>query len=268
MLLGVLAVCAGGCSDAKINDVVVKLFEPKRTPEQQLVVAFAAEDADTRRAALAKVAGSKKYDRGWAVKGYVTVALLDSDPQARCVAVRGLARTGAPEATDTALKLLNHREQPAGVVRPPEAVVRWDAALALARLSAEAQVPEERRDEVRATLIKTLRLDDDRHVRGAAAQGLRHYAAVETVRALVDGLSDADFAVVHECEESLVFLTGTTHGCDALAWSEWVAANEGALFARAGEVPESRRPPYSNRLGKAGYDMKQFMQWLVPARKE
>jgi hypothetical protein len=259
---------SAGCSDQKINDFVVKIFEPKRTPQQHMLAAFAAEDPDLRRDSLAKVAQSKEFDRDWAIRGYVAIALLDTDTQARCVALRALARVPDPRAVDTALKLLNYRQYPPQEVRPPDALCRWDATVVLVEQSAAGRVPPERAEEVRAALCDRLRLDSDRHVRAAAARGLAYYPTPQTVEALVAGLNDESFAVVYECEESLVRLTGCTHHCDALAWEEWVAANRENLFAQAGNIPPSRRPPYRNRLEKVGYDVNQFVRWLVPAGKE
>ena len=251
-----------------MNSLVVKVFEPRRSPQQHMLAAFASEDPDVRRDALSKVAAGKSCNSDWAIKGYVVVALLDTDQQSRCVALRALGRTGDPRAVEAALKVLNHEDYPPREVRPPGPICRWDAALALAQLSAGAQVPEELREQVATILAERLRVDPDRHVRTAAAGGLGYYPAEETVQTLIGGLNDEEFAVVHECEESLVRLTGYTHGCDALAWEDWFEAHRGDLFARAGEIPESRRLPYRNRFEKAGYDVKRFVRWLVPARKE
>jgi hypothetical protein len=268
LLCGLAAGLCGGCSDSKLNSFVVKLFEPKRTPQQQMLIAFASEDPDQRRVALAKVAKSKQRNSDWAIKGYITIALLDSDTQSRCVAVRALANSGDPRAVETLLKLLNYRDYPPQEVRPPEALCRWDATKALADLSVAGSVPAEQRDLARQTLINRLQRDVDRNVRIAAARGLSVYLHDDALTALIERLTDEDFAVVHQCEESLVRLTGRTFHCDALAWATWHEEHREDAFAHANEIPESRRPPYSNRFEKAAYDVKEFMRWLVPGRKE
>ncbi len=140
--------------------------------------------------------------------------------------------------------------------------------LALAQLSESAQVPLDLNASAQASLIERLRMDDDEQVRTAAARGLGYYPTEESVRALIGGLNGQEFAAVHECENSLVRLTGCTHDCDPLAWQDWVEANKDDLFAQAGNVPESRRLPYSNGFGKAAYNTHQFFRWLVPGRKE
>ena len=267
-LLVVIAAFITGCGDAQKNNFIVNLFEPKRTPQQHMVVAFASPDPDTRRAALTKVAQSKQFNRDWAIHGYITITLLDTDPQARCVAIRALARTGDPRAVETMLKLLNYRQYPPEEIQPPGALCRWDATSALADLSAAGQVPEEYQDKACKTLIERLSSDKDRQVRTAAARGLGHYLTEESVRALINGLTDEGFVVAHQCEEALVRLTGYTHNCSAPAWEDWFESNRDDLFAHAGEVPEARQLPYNNRIEKVGYNVKRFVRWLVPERKE
>lgn len=268
LCLLLLAAALTGCNDSQMNNFVVELFEPKRTPEQQMVAAFAAEDPDIRRAALAKVAESKKSGADWAIDGYATIALLDNDPQARCVALRALGRNAPLRALEVTLKVLNHRDYPPSEVFPPDELTRWDATEVLANIATAGLVPEESAGRAQATLIARLRDDRNREVRIAAARGLQVFAQLETVRALIDGLADEEFAVVHRCEESLVALTGVTHHCDALAWEEWYTAHQANLFANRGEMPASRRLPYDNRFKKAAYDFRQFMDWLIPGKKE
>ena len=202
------------------------------------------------------------------LRPFIAIALLESDAQTRCVAIRALARTGDPRATETALQILNYRGQPPQNVRPPVALCRGDAAEALGTLSEHGQVPEQQRPAVLKALRDRLRLDTDRHVRIAAARGLAYCPEPAAVEALIDGLRDADFAVVHQCEESLVRLTGYTHDCSVLAWEQWLAAHRDDLFANAGRIPESRQPPYHTRWGKFSYESKEFFRWLWPGRKE
>lgn len=262
-----LAGCGEGGIETKLDEGFQALFQPRRTPQQYMLVAVSSDDPDLRREAVAHISKSKYYDREWAIKGFVAIALLESEPQTRCVAIRALARTGDPRATETALKILNYERYPPQEVWPPVPLVRWDATQALADLSARGEVPEVHREEVFKTLLDRLRNDSDRHARIAAARGLACYPNEETVSALIEGLRDTDFAVIHQCEESLVKLTGRTHDGDALAWEDWLAANGDRLFAHAGEVPESRQPPYRNRWEKAAYDTQDFIRWLWPGPK-
>lgn len=257
-----------GCSDVKIDAIVKKVFEPRRTPQQYMLVAVSDPDPDLRRDAVTRIAKSDLHARDWAVKGFVAIALLENDSQTRCAAVRGLARGGDPRAVDTLVRILAWREYPAEEVRPPDDVCRWDAAAGLAELSKRGAVPDERRADVQRVLIDRLRSDSERHVRIGAARGLAYHPGVDAAEALIAGLRDDDFAVVRECEMSLVRLTGVTHDCDPYAWTTWLAQQREGPFASAGSVPESRRPPYTNLVEQAVYDGGQWLRFLFPGRKE
>jgi hypothetical protein len=270
----VLLASVAGCSnneasvDASLDRAFKKLFEPRRTPQQYMVLAVSSEDADVRRDAVAKISESKLYDREWAVKGFIAIALLESEEQTRCVAIRALARTSDPRAFQTMLKILNHRDHPPEEVWPPTDLVRWDATLALAVLSEKDAILEEQRDAVQAALIERLRRDSNRHARIAAARGLGCYLDEAVIEALIAGLRDEDFTVAHECENSLVKLTGRTHNTDVLAWEEWFDEHRDRAFAHAGEIPPERQLPYDNRWEKSWWETKELVRWLWPGEKE
>ncbi|MBN2445453.1 MAG: hypothetical protein JXO22_01910, partial [Phycisphaerae bacterium] len=217
-------------------------FRMGRGGESAMLVAMSDEDAGTRREALVRVAESRDHAADWAVSGYTAIALLDDDPQTRCVAIRALAATCDPTAAQTFLVILTHESHPLTKVRPPTAPVRWEAAEALADCVNAGDVPEELRTHTREALIAILDGDPDKGVRLAGADGLGAYAGdVVVVDALIRGLADADFAVAHACENSLVRLTGVTQHCDARAWRKWRSEHGDDLFAHVGETPESRR---------------------------
>jgi len=260
--------CGEGGIDAAFDAGFKRLFTGRKTPQQYMLVAVSSSDPDARRDAVARVSKSKDHDSEWAIKGFVAIALLESEPQTRCVAIRALARTGDRRATETALKILNYRNHPPREVWPPVPLVRWDATEALADLSAGGQVPDALLAKVHETLLTRLRDDSNRHARIAAARGLAFYPEQATVETLIDGLRDEDFAVVHQCEEALVHLTGRTHDGNAFAWRQWLAEHRDDAFAHAGEIPESRRLPYNNRWQKTTYETKELIRWLWPGAKE
>ena len=273
-LLGLSAItlplcgCGSQGFSATLDEGFKRLFTGQRTPQQYMLVAVSSEDPDTRREAVAKIADSKQYDREWAIKGFIAIALLESDSQTRCVAIRALARTGDPRATETALKILNHGDHPPQEVWPPTALCRWDATEALATLSGGGFVPDKHREQVFTTLVDRLRLDSDRHARIAAAHGLATYPRRASIEALIGGLQDKDFAVAHECENSLVQLTGRTNNLDPVTWKAWLDTNREQLFAHAGEIPTSRQLPYKNRWQKTWYETKDLVEFLWPGPKE
>lgn len=268
--LALTLVCAPGCGEQKfsLDAAVKKLFEPRRTPQQYMLIAVSDADSDVRREAVAKVAASKQARLDWAVQGFAAIALLENNPHARSVAIRGLVQSNDPLATEVCLKLLNHEEYPASEVRPPDDVVRAEAAMALATLLGSDRVPADSRPIARDTFLRLLTVDEDRHARIAAARGLGFFPETSSLEALIQGLRDSDFAVVHECESSLVRLTGETHHCNALDWEAWYESHKSDAFANAGQVPESRRPPYDNRFEKFFYDSGQVVEWLWPGKKE
>lgn len=233
-----------------------------------MVVAVSSEDPVQRRRALSRIGSSSHRNEEWSLDGLSTIARLDADAQMRCVALRALAECSDRRAAETMICVLNWADQPDGCVRSPSEVVRWDAVLGLARLSERGLVPADLADAARATLLDELSHDNDRHARIAAARGLRCYAHESSVRGLLDALDDPDFAVVRQCEESLVALTGVTHRCNRLAWQRWFDEHGADLFAHKGETPDSRRPPYSNALEETAYRTRLWWNWLWPPAKE
>jgi HEAT repeat protein len=229
--------------------------------------AVTSKDPAVRRDAVIRVAKGRHAADDWAISGYEALALLDEDAHVRCVALRALARTRAPRATDSALKILNHEDYPPGEVRPPDALTRADAVLALADLSAAGAVTAQQRPAVVSTLLERLRADKDKQARAFAARGLGAFPQEDVVAALIAGVSDPDFVVVHACEDALVRLTGVTNRCNASDWEKWFESNRGNLFAGAGSVPESRRPRYTNRLEQAGYEMSEWWDGFFPESK-
>lgn len=243
------------------------LFEPRRSAQQNLLVAVSDQDPDTRRDSVAQVAHSDERNSEWAIKGFIAIALLESDSQARCVAIRGLSAGSDPRCAETLLKILNYREYPPAEVRPPDGPCRWDAVVGLDDLTRRGQVPANRAGEVRTTLLVRLQADTDRNVRIAAAHALAGYPSRETLEVLIETLRDNDFALVRACEDSLSRLTGVTHHCNAMAWSKWLRDNPDPAMSAHGSLPSDRQRPYDTRWEKLGYDTRQFIQWLAPGAK-
>lgn len=267
VFVGGLFLLNSGCSDAQIDASFQKIIKPRRSPQQWMIIAVTDDDPDHRREATAKVAESKKFDQEWAIKGFMTIALLESDPQTRCVAVRALGQTDDRRAAETCLKILNFEKHPPAEVRPPDDICRWDATEVLAN-HAERSIPDDLRDEMLETFLDRLSGDPSRFARLAAARGLKNFQNLKSIYGLIDGLRDEDFAVAYECEDSLAWLTGVTHECDPFRWEQWVEEHQSDAFANAGTLPEGRKPPYSGRWGKAAYETKQWMRIIVPASKE
>lgn len=265
--LALLALAA--CEDQHIELIDPEIFEPRLSPREYMLVAVSDADPDKRRRATARLAESDQVNTDWAIEGLATIAAVDSDAQTRCVAIRGMARSGGPRAVDTALLLLSD-PQSAGheQVRAPDALTRAEAAAALAELAARGAVPDDRREAVAAALLGRLANDRDRHVRRASARALGGFPQPAVVDGLIQGLRDDDFAVAYQCEMSLVKLTGVTHDCEVLAWKTWASENAGNLFAQAGNVPDHRKPHYTNDIEAMSYSTQQWFRWIFPGKKE
>lgn len=259
---------ASGCSGQTIDSTIKTVFEPAKTPQQQMLVAVSAEDPDQRREAVIKIAKSKQHDADWAIRGYIAIALFETDSQARCVAIRALARTRDPRAAETLIKILNYTEYPPQDVRPPEAVCRVDATLGLGDLVGAGAITDPERSTAQTIFAERLEMDRDRNVRLNAARGLCHYQNREAVDALVAALKDEDFGVVNQCEQSLTVLTGQTFACSQTAWETWIDQNQANLFAAAGQIPESKRPLYTTKWEQLQYQTKQLPRVFWADSKE
>lgn len=260
--------CGSGKSGTTLDSLVKGVLKPRLTPQQHMLVAVSDSDADLRRDAIARVAASKQHDADWAVKGLCAVALLETDPQVRCAAIRGLGQSRDARAVEALLKLLNFRDFPPREVRPPEDECRWDALAGLGLLSKANVVPAESQPTAAEMLQVALKRDSFWPARVAAAQALVSYPSAETLQALLLGLADENFTVAYESDRALTALTGAAPGGSALAWQQWLAEHPDNVFAHRGEIPPGKEPPYTNQVGKAVYDTRQFFWWLFPGRKE
>lgn len=301
-MAGALALASSGCGQAAGGSSQRRsLLARPPSPQQDVLTALSDADPLERRAALARVARSRESRSSWAVEAYSAIALLEADPHLRCLALRALAGSGDPRACSTLVRVLQapgadgavqtarptprialRGAVPAGTdgaghdagardadsppqesVRPVPDLCRVAAAGALADLLESGTVPDEQRAAAEALLIRCLREDADWRVRLAAARGLGRCPSPSSVQALIDALNDANFAVVHRCEESLARLTGVVHGCDPTAWRRWYDEHRDDPFAGAGQVPPQRRPPYRNAWEKAAYEARQLWRTIL-----
>ncbi|MBN1344774.1 MAG: HEAT repeat domain-containing protein [Phycisphaerae bacterium] len=234
-ILGLLATavaCAAavGCGksqqdiDSSMNSFVQDMMV-KRTPQQRAIEALQTDNPDERRKLLAKVLKDKQATSEWAVKIFASVAKIDTDPQVRCMAIKGLRRSADERAAEPILMILNHKDFPNKVV-PPTDPVRWDATEVLAYMSDFNEIPPEHRDWARRTLIRLVTDDPDRHVRIYAARGLGNYPNRGALTALIRALEDPDFHVRYSAENSLEKLTGYRHNRDPDLWRDWAEKTE------------------------------------------
>ncbi len=156
--------------------------------------------ADERRKGMVFFA-----DRDWGRKPpyttrYGQIAAADSVPLVRATAVRSLNR--ARDASQTAVLVARLNDE--------SDLVRIEAAKALVNLPDENAVPK---------LIEIVgNPNENRDLRIAAADALRHYSRLDVARALVLTLNQREFSVSWQARRSLRVLTGVDHGYNEQAW--------------------------------------------------
>jgi hypothetical protein len=131
---------------------------------------------------------------------YQQIAQNDPDWLVRAMAVRALNRSRDKTATLIFIRALDDSATQ----------VRLEAAKAL------ANVPD---DKARPPLLKIINNPgDDRDVRIAAADALKHYKTMEVARVLVNQLQERNYGVAWQSRHSLEKLTGKDLKYDEAAW--------------------------------------------------
>jgi hypothetical protein len=139
---------------------------------------------------------------------YEQIAVSDPDYLVRATAVRALNRARDAEATKVFISALGD-DSP---------MVRMEGAKALVNVPDPAAV---------APLIRALQdPSEDRDVRIAAADALRHYKDLQTARTLVNMLAERNFGVAWQSRRSLVALTGRDLGYDESQWLMYLTGTE------------------------------------------
>lgn len=139
---------------------------------------------------------------------YMQIAVNDPDWFVRATAVRALNRSRDQKAVDVFIVCLND----------PNRQVRLEAAKALANIPDEKAI---------VPLMKIVDSPaDDRDVRIAAADALRHYHKLEVARSLVNTLSAREFGVAWQSRRSLVKITGADFKYDEAAWLAFITGPE------------------------------------------
>ena len=136
---------------------------------------------------------------------YRQIARLDDDYLVRAMAIRALNRARDKQATPLFISSLSD----------PATQVRLEAAKALANVPDPAAAPR---------LIELLNnTQEDKDVRIAAADALKHYQQIDVARSLVNVLDDRDFAVAWQSRNSLKTLTRKDYRYDEAAWLGYLA---------------------------------------------
>jgi hypothetical protein len=131
---------------------------------------------------------------------YQQIAQNDPDWLVRAMAVRALNRSRDKSATPIFIKALEDSATQ----------VRLEAAKALANVPDAKATP--------ALLKIAGNASDDRDVRIAAADALRHYKSIEVARVLVNQLQERNYGLAWQSRHTLKALTGRDLRYDEAAW--------------------------------------------------
>jgi hypothetical protein len=174
-------------------------------PSQAARMMEDASSADNRREGINKLLEYDFTKRDPYTRRYRQIAQYDSDPIVRATAIRALNRARDAQATPIFIAALNDKND----------LIRLEAAKAL------ANVPDVAAADPLLQLLN--KADENRDVRIAAADALKHYRTLVVARALAASLADRDFAVAWQSRKSLKYLFSRDFGYDQAAWLAYVA---------------------------------------------
>jgi HEAT repeat protein len=199
LLLVPVLLLALGCDSVTPADAV-RLMEDRRS-------------ADARREGIADLSSRFAFARVPPYTSrYQQIARSDPDYTVRAMAIRALNISRDASATPIFIAALDDDAEP----------VRLEGAKALANVPDPAAVPGLLRlvRGVRETVVDghPSTAQEDRDVRIAAADALRHYPTLDVERSLIGYLNETEFAVAWQARQSLVALTGQDMLYDEAAW--------------------------------------------------
>lgn len=162
--------------------------------------------ADVRRKSINELVERPVGTRPPILQRYAEIARSDSDELVRATAIRALNRARDASATPVFIEALDEQS----------VLIRLEAAKALANLPDERAIPKLAR-LVAGEL-------EDKDVRIAAADALKHYETVDVARSLIAQLGGRDFGVAWQSRRSLMRMTGADHRYDEAAWLAFIAS--------------------------------------------
>jgi len=121
--------------------------------------------------------------------------------------------------------------------------------------------------ETEKTLLRTLGSDRSVDVRLNSARAMGQFKSPAVLNGLIAALTDSDFAVRYEAEQSLIRLTGRTFKGSAKQWLSGRAETP-APFADAGKTPPELVKPTQNVFERTqGSFHKFYEEWQGPAKE-
>lgn len=164
--------------------------------------------ADNRRQGINKLLEYDFTKRDPYTARYRQIARFDTDPTVRAVAIRASNRARDASATPNFIRGLDDASD----------WVRLEAAKALANVPDPAATP--------ALLRLLADPEENRDVRIAAADALKHDRTLTVARALVAVLNDREFGVAWQARRSLKYLFNRDLGYSDSAWLAYLTGPE------------------------------------------
>jgi hypothetical protein len=252
-----------GCAEKADKSFKAIIYRP--TPQRAVLYALQDENPDARRRYLRGLINRKELKQDWAVKALDVIARTDADPQVRCIAIQGLAKSQRPEAVDTAVAILDPRTT-TRPVRSGEDDVRLDCFNLLLGYFLANRMPADKMDPIRQVMLKAAADEQNQQVRMAAVRGLRFFPQPESLKVLVTVLRDGTFGLKFEAEMSLRCLTGHIGGFEADNWDSWLAAKKEDPFAGRNAYAQEQRSQDTlwRRTGETVNEM--WAAWQGPSK--
>ena len=229
-----------GASNEGTGSILTIVAEP--TAQDAAVWAADPYDADKRARGILILANKPFGGEQVYVEMY-RLALSDSDPGVRAVAVRALSLHGSASDVPAIVEQFKSEDRH----------LRWECARALQRM----HNPE----SISALVTHSQeRSETESEIRAASCRALGQYADSQSLDALILALDDRDLIVNISAQESLRVLTGEDFGFEVREWVEWKDRTED-WFAGRGEYTYPifyRTPTWVERI----------VPWMDPPNEE
>jgi hypothetical protein len=167
---------------------------------------------DNRREGIMELVSRPFGETPTYTKAYAEISGdASQDPLVRATALRALNRSRVKQYTPLYVTQLTD----------PSELVRLEACKALNRMPDVNAVPQ---------LLKMVnRPEEDKDVRIAAAEALRHYKRLDVARALASLLNERDFGIAWQAHRGLRDITHKNFGYDESAWLTYLTGPDKPL---------------------------------------
>lgn len=167
---------------------------------------------DNRRKGTLRLASFSFARRGYYIQVYANEARSDEDYTVRAAGIRALNRCRAKGYTLLFINALSD-DQPLVRLEAADALSNMPDPRAIAVLVRRMESPTDEYGQA---------LEPNLDVRIACADALRCYHTAESMRALVNELTDKEFGIAWQARQSLELITGQDYLYDSKAWLNYL----------------------------------------------